>query len=179
MYTEGHSFEKALAVISRMESRMGYSSPVGFRKFQIYTLMGREAEAVEEVEKLIRQHPGDVRFLELLANTLRQQEDYDRAYKVYYRILEKDPEHATSLIALLNYYNQFGEREKMLDIAAQVINSPTINKDRKIQIHYQVFLREGLADAEIEQALKLARIIAEDYPETSAARIPVRTTGAT
>ncbi len=170
-YSEGNAFRKALKVIDKMESRHGYSSPVGFKKFQIYSLMGEEEKAVKELEKLISQHPGDVRFLELLANTHRHNEDYDAAYRVYRQILEKDPNHATSQIALLNYYNQQEQRDKVLEQTEIIIENETIEVDRKIQIHYQVFLRQGvIPEGESETALRFAREIAGQYPAKSPAR---------
>ena len=171
MLIEAGEFEKALEITGQLESRFGESPQIGFNRYQIYLRMRENEKAVQEVEKMIDKNPGDVRFLELLANTYRRNNNPEQAYDVYHRILEDHPNHLSSQVALLDYYQRNNQHEKLPELTEKIIANPEAEMDQKVQIYYETFLSRGPENLpEPEVAIEQAKALTDLYPDAAETR---------
>lgn len=169
-YSRSEQHQKALDIFETMETRFGATPQTGFQKFRIYSQMGEDEKAIDEVEKLIERHPGDIRYLELLADAFRQQGKEERAYETYYRILDQNQYHVPSQTALLNYYRRNDQPENALEVAKKIFSNPEAEMERKVQIFFETYLGERRVTDNPEEAIDEADQLVSTYPESAETR---------
>ncbi len=146
LHIQQQDFDKAIETLERMEAIDGRSERLSLTKSQLYLRMDEKEKAIREVEALAKEHPNDVGYQVVYANSLLAADRNDEAYDVLTRILTEEPDNARAQAALRNYYQNEGDSLAVDSLTERILLNPTAPTDIKI---YQ--LRDLIAES--EQAL--------------------------
>ena len=143
LYLQENDYEKAIAILERLESIDGRSERLSLSKSQLYLRLEQTDKAIREVESLAREHPNDVGYQVVYANSLMMADRRDEAHDVLVKILNDEPTNARAQAALRAYYIAEGDTIAADSLTERLLLNPAAPTEMKI---YQ--LRELIAESE-------------------------------
>ena len=155
LYYQEENYEKAIDVLERMELIDGKSERITLAKSAIFLQMDEKEKAISAVKELAEDHPYDLNYRTLYANTLLTNDQLEEAYTVLEHILNEEPTNVKAQQSLRNYFIRTGD-----DIAADsitkciLINQHTEIED-KIYILRQMILENESAGGDSTEILNL------------------------
>jgi tetratricopeptide (TPR) repeat protein len=122
--------KEAIRVLDELEKNMGITEELVQRKFEIFDVMGKEKDALKELQKLHELYPKEPRFLHNIAGYLRTIGKDGEANKIMDQILEIDPDDETALL----FVNSSGKNKdaNYLRSLVPVMKDERIELDKKI-----------------------------------------------
>lgn len=131
-YERQKEYKSAMDVLEDLNSHE--SDPaIALRKARIYSKMGKDKKAVSIYEDMIELHPGETRYMHVLANHYRTQGDQDAAIGMYKKILKVDPEDSRAGLAIANHERNKGSDLTYLESIRKIISSPSISVEIKVK----------------------------------------------
>ena len=109
LYIQEKDYKKAVGVLDRIETIDGKNERISLAKSALYVQMGDHQSAVEAVKSLSEEHPYDMDYRTLYANTLMGNDELDEAYDVLKKILVEEPDNAKAQLSLRSYYIHMGD----------------------------------------------------------------------
>ena len=100
LYANNGEFEKAIKTYDRLEKKIGLNEVLILEKEHIYLELGKNKNALAEVQKLIDNNPDEARYYGYLADYYKYINEMDNAKKAYHTVLEKDPGNALAYFSL-------------------------------------------------------------------------------
>jgi tetratricopeptide (TPR) repeat protein len=130
-YLLNKDYKNAIAVLNRVEKKVGVTEQVSTQKAKLWTAMGREDKALQEFEALAKAMPQESRYNGILAEAYMADGKYDKAKECYDRVLAANPDDEYIHISLAEYYKATKQPRKAyeeLRIAMAQKNLSTSNK---------------------------------------------------
>ena len=143
LYSQVQEYDKMIAILDGMESRVGKSEQLSMEKFRVFLLMGEESKAFDEINSLVETYPNDLRYQVVLANIYLKYENKKMAYKTLNKVIKKDPDNAMAIYALANYYNETGESNKYNQQLKKVIQNSQADSELKLNLLRQLILQSA------------------------------------
>ena len=109
LYVAMERYPDAISVINRIEVVDGKSKETTMNKFQIYIAMDEEEKAFDVLESFAADNPSDMSCQLLVGDQYLERKHYDKAWNVYEKVREIEPDCAELPIHVLNYYKAVGE----------------------------------------------------------------------
>ncbi len=125
--------KKALVTLNQLEQLEGVDEYTSRKKFEIYKSWDDKKNAEKELLKLIETDPENIRFLNNLAYFYTQIKEEDKALEVYNKILNIDPDHTDSNLALMKKNGKENSAASYLLSLKPLILNPGIDIDSKIK----------------------------------------------
>ncbi|NCC71816.1 MAG: tetratricopeptide repeat protein [Sphingobacteriia bacterium] len=168
-YVVGGDFKNAIATYEDIESLVGKTEEISLSKHRLYLNSNRPKQALAEIESLVDAYPGNVRYLQILAESYLEAGQEDDALEIYARIAELDPENPFIHISMADLYRRKEDEKKAIEELKLGFANPSLDLDTKIQVLLSFFSLEEFYDTKIESALDLATIIAKTHPDDTRA----------
>ena len=131
LYIQEKDFKKAIDVLDRMETIDGKSERISLAKSALYVQMGDHQSAVEAVKALSEEHPYDMNYRTLYANTLMGNGQSDAAYEVLMSVLSEEPDNAKAQQSLRTYFIQMEDEIAVDSITQRILmNRATDTEDK-------------------------------------------------
>ena len=131
LYIQEKDFKKAIDVLDRMETIDGKSERISLAKSALYVQMGDHQSAVEAVKALSEEHPYDMNYRTLYANTLMGNGQPDAAYEVLMSVLSEEPDNAKAQQSLRTYFIQMEDEVAVDSITQRILmNRATDTEDK-------------------------------------------------
>ena len=131
LYIQEKDFKKAIDVLDRMETIDGKSERISLAKSALYVQMGDHQNAVEAVKALSEEHPYDMNYRTLYANTLMGNGQSDAAYEVLMSVLSEEPDNAKAQQSLRTYFIQMEDEVAVDSITQRILmNRATDTEDK-------------------------------------------------
>ncbi len=129
-YLKAEEPKEAIKMLDQLENNIGISEEIAQRKFEIYDYLGKEKDALKELQKLSDKYPLETRYLHNIAGYLRSMGKENDANKIIAHILEINPNDETALL----FSNSSGKNKdaNYLHSLVPVIQDERINLDKKI-----------------------------------------------
>ena len=143
LYIQENDYEKAIGILHRMETIDGRSERLSLTKSQLYLRMEQPEKAIKEVESLAHEHPNDVGYQVVYANSLMMAGRREEAHNILLTTLTEEPNNARAQAAMRNYYIAEGDTNAADSLTEQLLLNPTATTEMKV---YQ--LRELIAETE-------------------------------
>jgi predicted Zn-dependent protease len=124
----------AIAVLNRIEKKVGITQPVSLQKAKIWTYLKREDKALEEMESLVKAMPHDSDLNGALADSYMSAGQYDKAKECYDRLLETDPDNEYVHISLAEYYKAIKQPRKAYEELKKGMAQKNLSTSNKLQI---------------------------------------------
>ena len=124
----------AIAVLNRIEKKVGITQPVSLQKAKIWTYLKREDKALEEMESLVKAMPHDSDLNGALADSYMSAGQYDKAKECYDRLLKTDPDNEYVHISLAEYYKAIKQPRKAYEELKKGMAQKNLSTSNKLQI---------------------------------------------
>lgn len=167
-YLKDNNADAAIAAYDAIEVRIGVTEDVSRRKYEIYEILGKEKQALAELEKIASANPYDVRYLHNVAAYQTKMGKSSDALATYKKILEVDINDAKANMAITTGSGAGGDDNNYLRSLTPILENASIPVDRKVLelIPYVDQLNQEydaeLADALIMLTDKISVIHADD-----------------
>ncbi|KPK86964.1 MAG: hypothetical protein AMS27_03795 [Bacteroides sp. SM23_62_1] len=165
IYSEEGQYEKALKILNKIEDENGISEPVSLLKEQIFVRSGKNNMAVEEIQKLIKLQPGEIRYLGILAELYNSMDENDKAKVVYEQIFNIDPENTLALLSYSEFLRETGDEDKQFEILKEVFNKSDVSLDQKLQVLIDYLTDQNKFDSQKSEIKELIDILLENYTD--------------
>jgi tetratricopeptide (TPR) repeat protein len=152
-------FDSALSTYDLIEKQFGFSDELVRKRQQVYLKQGKTGKAAEEIEKLIKLHPEEIRYYLSLSEIYNSNGLTDKALKVLLRGEKINPEHPLIHLALADTYRTQKNKTASFNQLKLAFASPDLDIEQKIRIVMGYFPKFPDPDAKAS-ALELSKIIA-------------------
>ncbi|MCF2491675.1 lipopolysaccharide assembly protein LapB [Dyadobacter sp. CY347] len=166
VYVFNDQFDKAIDTYNLLEKSLGVTEEITHQKEQLYLRQNNLEKALGEAKKLIAAEPGEVSYLVELAEMLIANERIVEAVAPLEEALKVNPDEAQAHVLLADIYRRNGDVQKCNEELKLVFANPNLDADPKIRVltGYLTMLK---TDAEIGEAITLAKQLSETHPNES------------
>lgn len=131
---EQREYDKAIAVLDRMELIDGKSERISLAKSSLYIQNGDHQAAIDEVKALSEQHPNDLNYRTLYANTLMMDNRQDEAASVLQTVLAEEPGNYRAQMAMRTYYLMNQDTLKADSLTRSILLNQDTSTDDKVNL---------------------------------------------
>ena len=132
LYIQEKEYEKAISVLDRIEAIDGKSERISLSKSALYVQMGDHQSAVEAVKSLSEEHPYDLDYRTLYANTLMGNGELASAYDVLKQVLAEEPDNTKAQQSLRTYYIHMEDDEAVDSLTHCILLNKHTNTEDKV-----------------------------------------------
>ena len=128
LYYQEKDYQKSIDVLNRMELIDGKSERISLTKSALYMEMNDKEKALAAIKSLSEEHPYDLNYRTLYANTLMGNDQEDEALAILEGILAEEPHNVKAQQSLRTYFIRTFNTEAVDSITRCIL----INKDTDI-----------------------------------------------
>ena len=158
-------FEEMIDKLDVFEDNIGVSEYISMMKIEIYNLLGKKDNVIEEMEKLSKAYPYETRYMSMLAEIYVQSGRDGDAYNLYLKVKELNPDDPYINTSLLEYYQKQGELDKAFDEFILVIKNQNLDYNTKTQIYEYWFDQKNEEDVTVKEAEAAGNAFIEAHPD--------------
>ncbi len=158
-------FEQMIEKLDVFEDNIGVSEYISMMKIETYNLLGNEDKVIEEMEKLTKAFPYETKYMSVLAEIYMQSKQEDKAYNLYLKVKELNPEDPYINTSLLEYYQKKGEIDKAFEEFILTIKNKKLDYNTKAQIYEYWFDSKEESDDITEEAEIAGNAFIEAHPD--------------
>jgi tetratricopeptide (TPR) repeat protein len=155
--TSGEKYDEALKAYKQLEEKFGFSEQISLARQQLYRSAGKNKEAYQEIERLIKFNPTVPEYYGLMADMYKEDGNMKKALELYSKVLEIEPSNGFVQFSLATYYIQNKELDKAFSHAQSGFSNPEIEIETKIQLYLMLITastEQKLSDQQIEELVK-------------------------
>ena len=138
IYEFKKDYPKMLETLNRLEEAEGESENLTLSKMQVYSSMGDEKGAYEELLRLVKRHPNDLNYKVMMGNWLLANSRKDEALKAYKAVLKEEPGNPQAQMSLMDYYRTTGNSAEADTLLYQILENPETEAQTRISLMRQV-----------------------------------------
>ena len=138
IYQFKKDYPKMLETLNRLEEAEGESENLTLSKMQVYSSMGDEKGAYEELLRLVKRHPNDLNYKVMMGNWLLANSRKDEALKAYKAVLKEEPGNPQAQMSLMDYYRTTGNSAEADTLLYQILENPETEAQTRISLMRQV-----------------------------------------
>lgn len=143
IYQYKKDYKKLLATLNRIEVLDGMSEDLTLSKMQVYSMLGEEKEAYEELNKLVSSHPNDLAYKVMKGNWLLSNGRKEEAYDTFNDVLKEEPSNALAQMSLMDYHRLQGNNAAADTLLYAMLENPKTEPETRIQL-----MRQAVSDSE-------------------------------
>ena len=155
LYQEVDDFQNAIAVLERIEMIDGKSERLSMAKSEVYTRMGNEEAAVEEMAALAKQYPNDLNYLAMYGESLMMNGETKQALEIYNRILKEEPNNNRVLMSLRTYYQSLEDYEMADSLTRRILLGRSTSLEEKTYLIRQIIGTNEQAGGDSTEVLRM------------------------
>ncbi len=167
LYILTQDYENALSVLNKIEKKTGLNEVLSNQKQQLYISLNKPEKAIEEIERLIKEFPYEVKYLGLLAEMSNQYGYEDKALEAYKKIIEINPDDPYVHISLFDFYRKKKDEAKALKQLKIGFANPDLEVDAKFQILLSFYTAEQIYSTKLKEATELVNIMDNTHPDNT------------
>lgn len=164
LYKQTGDYDKAIAALNQLEKFTGINENLTFEKFQLYTILEKDKQATDEVNKLINKYPNETRYKVLLGDIYLDQNQPKKALELYQNVQKLEPDNPFVYVSLANYYNKQNQLDKAMDAIVSALKNPKLPSETKMNILGQYVDRLLTNEQKIDETERLFKMLIEMYP---------------
>ena len=138
IYQYKKDYPKMLETLNRLEEAEGQSENLTLSKMQVYSSMGDEKGAYEELSRLVKSHPNDLNYKVMMGNWLLANSRKEEALKAYKAVLKEEPTNPQAQMSLMDYYRTTGNSAEADTLLYQILENPETESQTRISLMRQV-----------------------------------------
>lgn len=164
-------FEGAIKAYDEVEKIIGKFPELSFQKHNIYQQIGKKDAALKELEKLVEEHPDNLKAWNMIADSYKAEGNTAKAFETYEKIIQLDPDNAIVHLSLADYYEDQGDRAKSHDELRKAFASPKMSAESMSSVLQSYYPATNDNEELKTFCLELGKVMIERYPEDTQANI--------
>lgn len=133
-YAMAQNYQKAFKIYEDLEKRFGTNETFITNKIKLLKEQRKFNEAEAELKRLIDSNPQEARYYYYLAEHYEDVKQFEKAMKVYEKILTIDPNNPMVHLAMANYYREQNNAEEAHSEFKIAFENPDLDLDTKLKI---------------------------------------------
>lgn len=138
IYSQQKDYKKMLGALNRIEELEGQTEDLTLTKMQVYSRIGDENGAYEELQRMVKNHPNDLNYKVMLGNWLLGNGKKEDALKQYLSVLKDEPDNAQAQMSLMDYYRAVGNMDEADKLLYAMLENPRTESQTRITLMRQV-----------------------------------------
>lgn len=167
IYLNQKNYRKMLSALNRLEVLEGQSEDLTLTKMQVYSYMGEQEGAHEELVRLVKNHPNDLSYRVMLGNWLLGNGRKDEAQKEYLAVLNEEPDNAPAQMSLMDYYRTVGNTAEADKLLYAILQNPRTESDTRITLMREVVQDNEKAGGDSTRVLNIFNRVLSFPQQTS------------
>lgn len=165
LYLAVGDYKKAIKVLDKAEKKFGVSDIISLEKERIYRSTENPEKAKKELQKLVDAFPKQSRFAAMLAEAYLEDGDFDKAGKVYEKMLENEIDDGYVHISIADYYRMTDNYDKTFEHLELAFAAYDVDLDVKVQMLANILPVIGPDKYLNDKAYRLLDIMLANYPQ--------------
>ena len=132
LYNRQENYEEAIAVLDLLEQNNGKTERIALSKSRLYIQLGDNEKSAEEMKGLMEQHPNDLNYKTLYANSLMLNGEHDEAVRLLNQVLDEEPNNIRAQMALRGYYNSEEDSAAVMQMTRRILLNPQATTEDKV-----------------------------------------------
>lgn len=155
IYSYTKDSKNLLKTLNRLETQEGQNEQLTMAKVRVYSDMGDDKRAYNELKSLCDNHPLDLNYRVMLGNWLLQHDNKKEAVKLYRDVLNEEPDNEMALMSIMDFYRS--ERlDSLADISREnLLLSPKIQQGTRIILLKQFIMEQEHKSTDSTAVLQL------------------------
>jgi tetratricopeptide (TPR) repeat protein len=112
MYASAAKYSKALELMDELEKITGINEEISLQKERLYLAQNKLKKAVAEMQRLSDAYPQEMRYVGMLAEIYAANGQQDKAFELYQKILQNEPNNGFAHFAIADYWREKGIWQK-------------------------------------------------------------------
>ena len=169
-YIYANDFKKAIGVYDDLQAYKGIDKMLSMQKHKLYRELNDIKGAISELMAILKEFPDDVEVMEILSELYLLNDEKDKAFELFKRLVIIAPNNGRIHLTLADYYRENGDNQKSYDELKLAFKSTELNIDTKVRILISYYQLIALNEEMKSQAYELAEILIETHHEDLKAR---------
>lgn len=165
LYTRSAKYDEVIAVLNRLEKRLGKSEQLTMEKVNIYLQKGDKKEAQSELKGLIKEYPLELRYQIMLGDIYLQNSEHDKAVEIYQEVLAEESDNAMALYSMANYYKLTNQDELYNRQLDTLLLNKKVDSNTKLGIMQQLVVQNETTDRDSTRIVTLFDRIMQQEPD--------------
>ncbi len=159
-----NKLDQAIEVYDKLEQKVGVNQEISIQKQRIYSELGKQDKAIEELQKLIAVFPKDPQFHGVLAELYLEAGEQEKALAEYQKIIEMEPNNGLVHLSLAQYYKSTGNQEESYKEVVKAFESQEVDIDTKVKVLLDYYTLTESNKEYIDEAYTLAKLLVQEHP---------------
>ena len=155
LYNRQDRYQEAISVLDRLEMNNGKTERIALAKSRLYVQLGDNEKSADEMRDLAAQHPYELNYKTLYANSLMLNGEQQAAAELLEQVLDEEPNNIEAQIALRSYYLTQEDSVAARKITHRILLNPTATTEDKVYQMRLVIAENEEAGGDSTQVLRL------------------------
>jgi tetratricopeptide (TPR) repeat protein len=164
LYKENKEYEKAIVAYDKLEKLTSVDEYISLEKFRLYVLCNKSKKAIAEIDKLIVKYPEISRYKVLRGDIFMQQNMPQKAFSIYQKVEQDDPQNAYVYVSLSEYYTAINEHKKALESIVKALKNDQLEVDTKMDVLGQYVEKLVKDSTKFKDTESLFTLLVDRYP---------------
>jgi len=156
-------YKKSLRTYNELSKQLGVTEEIAIQKEKIWLKLNKVNNAAAEIQTLINRYPKETKYYLLLADIFSANNNPDKAFAIYQKVLQLDSNNGYAQLELAEYYRIKKEEPQAMRYLYSAFQNPQINIDHKVRILAPYFSVIG-KQSQRKRALELASFLIIAHP---------------
>lgn len=164
IYSNTEKYSEAIDVYNKIQEKTGtLNENVCLAKVHIYMLQNKKDKAYKELQNLIDTFPNEYRYAGRLAELYTENEEYEKAEKIYTNLLKYDNTNGLILLSVSNFYTKINNKEKSFKYLKKAFVNKELDINTKVLVLIQHIQNEN-ENSSGEKTYSLISLLIENHP---------------
>jgi tetratricopeptide (TPR) repeat protein len=156
-------YKKSLRTYNELSKQLGVTEEIAIQKEKIWLKLNKVNNAAAEIQILINRYPKETKYYLLLADIFSANNNPDKAFAIYQKVLQLDSNNGYAQLELAEYYRIKKQEPMAMRYLYSAFQNPQINIDHKVRILAPYFSVIG-KESQRKRALELASFLIVAHP---------------
>lgn len=155
IYSYTKDNKNLLKTLNRLEVQEGQNEQLTMAKVRVYSNLGDDKLAYNELRSLCDNHPLDLNYRVMLGNWLLQHDKKKEAVQHYREVLNEEPDNEMALMSIMDFYRS-EHLDSLADMSREnLLRSPKIQPDTRIILLKQFIIEQEHKSTDSTAVLQL------------------------
>lgn len=157
---------QSLKILKDLEKNYGIEPQISVQKHRIYSKLGDNKKAVEELKKLVMLMPQEIKYKGLLAEYFDEIGNSKEARKLYRELMEQDSTNSLVLLSYAEFLKNNNEITEALEFYKNIVKRDILNEEEFIQTIFALLDKKEILNEFTEEIKELIDIYFNENKES-------------
>jgi tetratricopeptide (TPR) repeat protein len=165
LYLRINQIDKAILALDDLENNLGINEAVSMQKYQLHNHLGKNEEAIREIEKLMAKFPMEAKYPIILGDFYLEKEDTVKALNYYDQAYRLDSDNPYYFVSMARYYAYQGNEDAETQEIDKALRNPSLDIETKLDILGKYIQKLRQTKKELESANALLETLLEQHSQ--------------